>query len=726
MIEEMENSSRTALCCPQCREDNLPQCNYCAKCGAALWERCLGCGEPCAAGENYCGACGVRLCDAAAGKIEQLEDDFRAADEMASSLRFDEAITLLTRTSKNDHPRLTKFVSRARERIDQLVAQQQQQRKAAEEACQRARQCLAAFDYDGAAGFIESVPVFLQDKEVQELRKTIEDRQREIGTLVDELREAVRHRRLLELTPRIKRLLALKPDHASVKCLDGQVQEQLVATAKKMLAEHHYDQARQFLEQVSSPPDATGFEQLRRQATELAWLASDLRNAPVVDGTLAAVAERMRRLVPDDERSIRLCDELHRRTRLDRAEQRMEPLPWARPPAETPLGIPVHWLAGFRRVICAERLDRSALQRHPGRFAIACGLALAGIKQASLRINLMPARQPGVLRRISNLMRSEAKRTAWGMDLGASGLKAIKLAWNEVTQQAAIEAAIFVEHSKPLHDAIDEGEQTSVAMETLKKFLDVHDVKAERLCVGLPGRMALIRQIELPPVDAAKAVKLVRFEAAHQFPMPLELLAWDFRLRDHAVSSDHGTEPPNVQGRRALLVAAKRATAEHTLNAFQKLGMNVDLLQPDVVALHNSLVHDRFACPGDSLPSSDCPAIGALDVGCDVTNVVVSSPNSLWFRSCRVAGRSFTNALAKEFDLRVDQAEQRKRAPESVERLSDLGEAWSPVFADLLKEVQQSLSAYTQSRPDHPVEQLLGLGGGFALHGLFRYLRCGR
>jgi Tfp pilus assembly PilM family ATPase len=80
----------------------------------------------------------------------------------------------------------------------------------------------------------------------------------------------------------------------------------------------------------------------------------------------------------------------------------------------------------------------------------------------------------------------------------------------------------------------------------------------------------------------------------------------------------------------------------------------------------------------------------------------------------------------REFNLTVAKAEQRKRAPESAERLSDLYEALSPLLGDLTRELQESLSAYAESQPSCPVHRIVGLGGGFLLHGLFRYLRCAR
>jgi Tfp pilus assembly PilM family ATPase len=225
----------------------------------------------------------------------------------------------------------------------------------------------------------------------------------------------------------------------------------------------------------------------------------------------------------------------------------------------------------------------------------------------------------------------------------------------------------------------------------------------------------------------AKTARLVRFEAPHHFPFPLDQLAWDFQLLDDAPANSDGEQKTSQEkNRRALLIAARRATVTHFLAVFERLNMPVDLLQPDFVALHNFLVHDYLAVPGGSAAYKTAPVVAALDVGSDVTNLVVSSPWSLWFRSCGVAGNSFALALIKEFNLTFAQAEQQKRTPESAERISELYKAMSPVFEDLLNELRQSLAAYVESHSDCPVQQILCLGGGAALHGLFRYLRYGQ
>ena len=72
------------------------------------------------------------------------------------------------------------------------------------------------------------------------------------------------------------------------------------------------------------------------------------------------------------------------------------------------------------------------------------------------------------------------------------------------------------------------------------------------------------------------------------------------------------------------------------------------------------------------------------------------------------------------------QAEQLKRRPESAQRMSELYGAIGPLFDELLEEAQHALAAYAAAQPDLPIERVVGLGGGFSLHGLLRHFRCGR
>jgi type IV pilus assembly protein PilM len=726
-MDAMESLSRPALSCPQCHRQNLPQWNYCAQCGAALWWSCLACGEPCATCEDYCGACGACLEDAAAEKIEAIEAELATAAELGEAFRFREALLLLTRIAKTDHPRLAEPVGRARAAAETLAAECERWRSATVEACRAARERLGAFDYDGAAATLDAMPPPLWDDALRRLRSEVGERQREIARLTDEIREAIERKQLLDASSRVERLLALKPDHTYGRKIAERLEKTLVAAAAKMLKEHRYDEARRLLDQTPDAVDLPEFAELNRQARELSWLSWDVRNAPAIDATLVAVADRLQRLAPGDARSAKLGQELKQRLAGRNSPPLDGSLAWARPPKETPLGAPVEWLTGFRRVRCAAEVE-AELARHPGRFAVACGLALGGLGREVVQINLLANRKAKLLGRVARIVRTPilGPRQAWGIDVGTSSLKTVRLSSSGAGQVVA-DAAILAEHSKPLYHAANEADELKVLAETLESFRKTHAPKGERICVGLPGRLTLTREVQTPPVDAAKLAKLIAFEAAHVFPFPLEQLAWDFHGFDtvQGIPNADG-QAVNDAGRLAMFVAAKQASVERILGVFEQSGLRVDVLTPDFVALHNFVAYDDLGEPGQSQSAEGRSAVATLDIGADATNLIVTSPKSLWYRGCGVAAQTFARALVKEFNLSIAQAEQWKRSPESSDRFGDFCEALAPVFDDLLDEVRQALAAHSAARPNERIARVLGVGGGFALHGLLRCLRSGR
>jgi type IV pilus assembly protein PilM len=639
----------------------------------------------------------------------------------------DDAIDVLLPISKNEQPQLAEYASRAKALIRELAAECSQRRITADEAYRRAAALFETFDFDAAARILEAIPAPFRTDAIVKLGARIAAKQEEITAITKELCEAVRGKRLLNLPSRIERLLALKPDHTYGLRLANQVRPHLVAAAKQQLAQHHYEQAFRLLEQIAPDRRDPETQGLYRQAAELAWLTWDLRNAPVIDRTLVAAAERLRRLAPGDARVIKPCAEVQRRAHLIERGPSGKPLPWARPPHQTVLGVPIDCPSGFRRLRCVEGMDQSDLRQGPGRFAVACGLALAGIRQASIEINLLPAENRGLLSQVTRFIQPRNTRRAWGIDVGASGLKAVRIAWDHTAQRATIEAATLIEHTKLLNYAVNDVEKKRLVTETLQAFLERQQPKAEQVCVGLPARMALSHQVDSLPVDADNVAKVVEFAASNRFPVPLAELDWGFQLfDDNPVGGDGGAVPVGKRGRTALLIAARQVATDQFLDAFIELGVRVDMLQTDSIALHNFVRYECFPHSARERESQSRPVLAALDIGAEVTNVAVISPHLPWFQSCGVAGHSFTRALVKDLNLSLAQAEQRKRAPETAERFGDICETLSPVFEDLSKEVQRSLAAFAKTQPDHPVQQVLVFGGGAILHGLFRYLRCGR
>jgi Tfp pilus assembly PilM family ATPase len=724
--QEKDDAERVALRCPQCASANQPQAKFCARCGVSLWETCLRCGDLRPAAESYCAVCGASRSEVTANRQEQLETDLRKAAELHAAYDFDQALALLSSIATLDHPQLAELAVRAGRLLREMAAERDRREAEARINGQRAQACFDACDFDGAAEVLAGIPLPLRSAAATELDVRVAARRQEIAALTAELHAALRQKRIRDVASTVGRLLALKPDHACGGKLAEELEQRLVHAAEKEVAAFRHDKAFDLLEQIPSRVRTPRAEELRRQVAELAWLAWDLRKAPILDATLVSTAKRLRQLVPGDPQLIKLCTELQRRTGLAEGRGRQDPLPWARQPQPTALGVAVEGMTQFRHLGRVETPEPSRPLQQAARFAVACGLALTGLGEAALPINLLSSEEQGVLYRVGRLVRCLRDQPAWGLDLGSSGLKAVQLAWDEGRQQAVIKTAILIQHAKPLSHAANETEERKLVEETLDAFLDGHETKGAQVCVSMPTQRSLNVPLELPPVDLARASKYIQFEASHAFPLPLDQLTWDCQPFDPLPTGSSGAaEAESETSHRALLVGAKRTETQRFLKPFEELDLRVDVLQSDAVALHNFLVHEYFA-EDDEKASPPASAMAAIDVGCDVTNLVVSSPYSFWVRSCGVAGQTFTRALVRDLKLGIAQAEQQKLAIESAGRLGDLYEAWSSVFQDLLRDLRASLAMYAEAVPDRPVRQILGLGGGFALHGLLRCLWFGR
>ena len=187
---------------------------------------------------------------------------------------------------------------------------------------------------------LEGVPTALRSEAFQKFLDDAVMRRDEASTLKEEIRTLIAAKNLSAAMPKIARLLELKPLHQSARQLAEQIQQRFVAAAEAKLAEHRYEEAAKILENVPESVQNPRTATLRQRASELAWIAWDLRNGPLVDGTLVAVAGRLLERSPQDPRAAKLRDEcIAAQERREERSPRPRTLgvPGSRPP---PLAFP--------------------------------------------------------------------------------------------------------------------------------------------------------------------------------------------------------------------------------------------------------------------------------------------------------------------------------------------------------------------------------------------------
>jgi type IV pilus assembly protein PilM len=292
------------------------------------------------------------------------------------------------------------------------------------------------------------------------------------------------------------------------------------------------------------------------------------------------------------------------------------------------------------------------------------------------------------------------ENSAWGIDIGQCALKAVKL--QQLGDQLEAVAFDIVEHPQILSDP--EANRDELIRSALETFLSRNVVTGSDICVSVPGQSSFTRFVKLPPVDAKKIPEIVRFEAEQQIPFAIDDVIWRWQ-------TFHEKDNPDVE---VGIFAMKREDIGKVLAHFSGVAMQVDVVQMAPLALYNFMSYDGQA--------SEQGATLLADIGADKTDLVVSDGARIWTRTIQIGGNNFTEALVKSFKLSFAKAEKLKRTAASSKYARQIFQAMRPVFADLVQEMQRSVGYYTSLHREARFRRVVGLGNGFRLPGLQKFL----
>lgn len=715
-IAPVPSHNGDTLVCRKCHKENPANRRFCGGCGDSLWEKCPNCSAEHSATERFCGSCGAEVQGIHEEQERALQNKLEQARSLVADHRYERALSILRGVAAIDDRRYASLAERALAEVAQAESAEKRQKDLAAIALKQGEQLLVGRAYEAAMQVLESIPVAMRTAEINECLERAKSQWKELLALSGEIRELVESKRTNELFPKIERLLALKPDHAQALKLAGQLRDQLLGAAARKLNEHLYADALKLLEQipdfVRNPEVVTAVD----KAQELSALLSELRIAPLATPVTLALGQKLVKFAPTNAEAAKLTEELKSRAAAKPEQARFASPNWMKSPQRSRVALPVDWLGYVTRLTCEDTAGAKTLRNAPGQFYVALGLALQGIDEADTSLNLMPAEKAGLLGKLSFSFGKKSPTSAWGLDLGESGLRAIKLSKDPKSGTLKLEACEHVPHSQSLPHVEQVLEREVIATATLKEFLTRGKMEGSQVVASLPSQRVLGRFFALPPMAGKKVAEAVQFEAKHQIPVPLEELAWAYDVQGPAPTT--GMKVPDERARKILLVASRLSHVQMQLALFKAAGIAVDVAVPACIALHNAFQFEFSAEPQKTA--------ALLDVGFDSTNFVVSGPRNLWFRSFGTGGETFTQSLVKEFQLTREQAEELKRNPAKARRYSRYCAAQEALLVQMVSEIERSLASYGRYNFAQPAERLFGLGGGFQTHGLLRYLRWGK
>lgn len=308
------------------------------------------------------------------------------------------------------------------------------------------------------------------------------------------------------------------------------------------------------------------------------------------------------------------------------------------------------------------------------------------------------------------------QRSAWGIEIGQAGLKAIRLRYAEAADQVLAVAFDYVPHPKLLSqpDAVPD----ELIRQALDTFLSRNQVGSDLVAMALPGQSALAKFIQLPPVESSKVGEIVKYEARQQIPFPLEEVIWDYQTLG-AGSQEGGFLLDAEVG----LIAMKKEQVNHHLKPFLERKIEVEVIQIAPLALYNFLCYDRLGIrPGKGSEGDNEYAV-LLDMGADNTTLMVTNGKKIWIRNVPIGGNHFTRALTKEMKLTFAKAEHLKCNATKSPDPRAVFQALRPVFNDYVSEIQRSIGYFASVNRQAKIGRLIGAGNGFKLAGLQKFLQ---
>ncbi len=292
-------------------------------------------------------------------------------------------------------------------------------------------------------------------------------------------------------------------------------------------------------------------------------------------------------------------------------------------------------------------------------------------------------------------------QAVWGVDLGRSALKAIKL--RPVGDgKVEIIGHDYIEHAKILSQP--DADRHALIAAALEKFLSRNDLSKDVVFVGVPGQQTLARFTKLPPVAPKRIPDIVRYEADQQIPFDMDEVIWDYQT-----FQEEGAPDLEV----GIFAMKRELVREHLLH-FEQAAIEPIGVQSGPLAVYN-------AAHFDGLLADDTTIL--LDIGAENTDAIIATKDSFWTRTIPIGGNSFTEALVKSFKLSFAKAEALKKTAESSKYARQIFQAMRPIFADLVQELQRSVGYYSSTHRDAEIQKLVVFGDAFLLPNLRKYLQ---
>jgi len=287
-------------------------------------------------------------------------------------------------------------------------------------------------------------------------------------------------------------------------------------------------------------------------------------------------------------------------------------------------------------------------------------------------------------------------RPFWGIDIGASSVKAVRL---RRTRKGIQLLDIGIKELPPEQDFRQEN--IAAALDELIK-----EKKRPKAVINFSGQAPLIRYLTLPAMPKEELAEAVKWEAKKLVSIPMEEM-----ILDYIIAGGH--QEKETKRYDLILVVADKSTLREQWAMMQRAGLEIVAIDVNPLSLLNTVrLHYGNELAGNFI---------YIDVGAVKTDVTILKDGVLRFtRRVEMGGEQITRRLQQERSLTYEEAEKLKRekglgAEEAVQSII------KSEIDRFIVEIQRSIDYYRAQFREGIFKKMVLMGGGVLLPGFSDY-----
>jgi len=273
-----------------------------------------------------------------------------------------------------------------------------------------------------------------------------------------------------------------------------------------------------------------------------------------------------------------------------------------------------------------------------------------------------------------------------GVDVGSSSLKLL-----ELDLSGKVPRVVNFAYSQLSTDIITNNFVTnlSVVGEQLSSLLESNSISTKTAALAVPGPSVFIKKIKMPKANQDELERNIQVEAASFIPHNIDAIKLDFHVLGEVAKGQL----------EVLVVAVKNEIMQSYTDAVALGGLEPAVVDVDYFALQNAFERTQ-------LEESQSKTVALVNIGAKYTAVnIIKGTHSLFTGDISVGGKNMTDGLASDLGISSKDAEEKKRASNKTEQVTEAFQKQCDHFAS---ELNRQLSFFwNASAADDGIETIV-------------------